>query len=485
MNDPKQTSTATGGDITQRFWGVTVLPEYIQSETIDGVLDNLVDKCRANAVAISPYVMEEADRETGNREPPADAGAGNVRLLDRPLWGKRELWVRTAPSFVPDRRLYSGLRYQPPEPTELTRRQGHLILDFIRAAQARHLKVYLQVQAAIPPGYRVQFGGPVEDDQPRLPDGRVPPRRLARNGSLASPHILQYEHALIRDLCQQYGEIDGIRFDWPEYPPYFLDSIFLDFSDHARRAAQRLGFEFVRMQRDVGALYQKLDGGLSDADLAPWTQRDGGRYALLRLLAESPGITDFIRYKAVLVEQMLAGFRQTMNEAGGGRMEMMPNAFPPPWSIASGMDYRRVAAHSSAISVKLYTMHWPMMLRFYGDQLRAANPGLSDPVLTRCLVRWLDVADDEGFSRLDQYEYPAPDVPHPVGAQAQARKIAQAQAEAGATPLYALVHGYGPAQDFQKRLQVAYRAAEHGLWINRYGYLRDEKLRMIGRAVRN
>jgi hypothetical protein len=216
-----------------------------------------------------------------------------------------------------------------------------LIKDFIRAAQARHLKVYFQVQAAIPPGHRVQFGGPVEDDQPRLPDGRVPSRRLAKNASLASPHILQYEHALIRDLCQQYTEIDGIRFDWPEYPPYFLDSIFVDFGDRARRAAERLGFDFVRMQRDVGALYQNLHGGLSDADLAAWYQHDGGKQSRLRLLADSPGLTDFIRFKAILVEEMLAGFRQIMNETGGSQMEMMPNAFPPPWSIASGMDFRR------------------------------------------------------------------------------------------------------------------------------------------------
>ena len=85
----------------QRFLGVTVLPEYIQSEGVGGVLDNLVMKVGANAVATSPYLMEEADQETGAREPPADAGAGAVRLLDRPLFGKREVWVRTAPSFVP------------------------------------------------------------------------------------------------------------------------------------------------------------------------------------------------------------------------------------------------------------------------------------------------------------------------------------------------------------------------------------------------
>ncbi|MCH7728329.1 MAG: hypothetical protein IH991_17905, partial [Planctomycetes bacterium] len=201
--------------MNERTVGVTVMPEYLQSEGIEAVLDNLTRRARVNAVATSPYVMVEADESTGNREPPIDAGAGAVRLLDRPLWGKRELWVRTAPSFSPDRKLYEGLRYQPPEPGDLTRSKGRIITEFIDAAKDRGLQVYLQVQAAIPPGYRVQFGGPTEEDTPCLPDGRIPAKRVDKNGSLASPHIRAYGNALIRDLCRQYSDLDGIRFDWP------------------------------------------------------------------------------------------------------------------------------------------------------------------------------------------------------------------------------------------------------------------------------
>jgi hypothetical protein len=427
-------------------------------------------------VATSPYLMEPANEQTGQREPPDDAGAGGVRLLDRPLWGRRELYVRTAPSFVPDKRLYQGLRYQPAEPTELTRRNAHILSDFIRAAHSRHIKVYLQVQAAIPPGYRVQFGGPQPDDAPRLPDGRIPPRRLAKNGSLASPHILAYEHALVRDLCRQYPQIDGLRFDWPEYPPYLLDDFFLDFSDHARLAAQRLGFDFTRMQRDAGRLYDTLHGKLTNEDLKPWAEPDGGRYRLLRLLADFPGLAELARFKAVLVDELLAGLRRVMNESGSERMEMMPGAFPPPWTIASGMDFRRAARHSTAISVKHYTMHWPMMLRFYADQLRQANPALDSRRLARALVSLLDIADDGGLPSTDDYRYPKPDEPHPVGAQALIRKIEQAQRDAGDTPIYTLAHGYGPVADFRRRLEIAWRASPRGIWVNRYGYLSDEKL---------
>ena len=144
-----------------RLVGITVLPEFIQS---DGVLRNLIDRAGANAVTTSPYVMEPADEKTGGREPPIDAGAGSVRLLDRQLFGRRELWVRTAPSFLPDKSLYTGLRYQPPAPDALTTREGGKVAEFVKQAKASGLKVFLQVQAASPPGYRVQFSGVVEED---------------------------------------------------------------------------------------------------------------------------------------------------------------------------------------------------------------------------------------------------------------------------------------------------------------------------------
>ncbi len=203
-----------------------------------------------------------------------------------------------------------------------------------------------------------------------------------------------------------------------------------------------------------------------------------------RLLTQSAGLVEWIRFKAKLVESLHADFRKTMKEAGAGHIELWPNAFPPPWNILSGMDYGLVSPYSSAISVKLYTMHWPMMLRFYGDQLRQANPGVSEALLVKALVRLFDITDDKGLARLEDYDYPVPEEAHPVGAAAQHRKITQAQLEARETPVYALAHGYGPSEDFRGRLETARAASRHGYWINRYGHLSDEKLRIIGAVAR-
>jgi hypothetical protein len=464
-----------------KLLGVMVMPEFYQNETIDGVLRR-VRQMGATAVATSPYVMEAADERTGGREPPDDAGAGKVRLLDRPLWGRRELWVRTAPSFVPQTKLYDGLAYQPAPPTDLTHKAGGIVRDFLQAARQAKLKIYLQIQAAIPPGYRVQFGGPRPDDQPRLPDGTIPARRLAKNGSLASDAIRAYTHALLRDLCAAYPDLDGVRVDWPEYPPYFLDDVFLDFSEHARHAARRLGYDFARMQREAAALYQLLHGGLTDAKLQRW--RDADAHMLLRGLTQRPGLADWLRFKADLSEELLAGFRAVLTSAAGKDKELIAHAFPPPFALASGLDFARAGRHCQGIAMKLYSMHWSMMLAFYGETLLKHNRGLSEKVVVEALVRWFDLADDAGGTRLADYGYPEPHVAHPVGTRVQVKKIEQAQAEAGTTPVYPLVHGYGPPADFRRRLQLAWQASPHGLWINRYGYLSDEKMKLVADVCR-
>lgn len=437
--------------------GVTVLPEWIQAEGGEAVLDRL-QAAGVNAVATSPYVMRRVADGAGSREPPIDAGAGGVRLLDRTLWGRRELWVETAPSFAADTALYRDLRYQPAPPTALTTSEGPKVAAFLRAARARGMSVHLQVQAAIPPGYRVQFGGPDPDDEPLLPDGSPLPNRVDRNASLASPHIRAYLAALLRDLAAAYPEAHAIRIDWPEYPPYSLDAIFLDCSSHALAAATRLGLDTARLCRDAAAVQAALP---RLAACGPNAARD----TLLRLLTAHPGFADLLWLKRQLVHDLLAEARAALPAS----MQLVPQAFPPPWNLVSGFDYADAAPFSAAIGCKLYTMHWPMMLRAYADRL-----GGSD-TLARLLPALLDTGGPTPAS-LAELRYPEPDEPHPAGDAAMVRKLRTAQAQAGTCPVYAFAHAYGPTDDVLRRLRIAREAAPAGVWINRYGYLGDDKL---------
>ena len=433
--------------------GVTVMPEWIQSEGVDQVLDNL-ERAGVDAVATSPYVMAESDAENAGREPPIDAGAGKVRLLDRPLWGKRELRCITAPGYEPDRLLYQGLAYQPSEASGLTRREGPKVAAFLEAAKARGFDVQLQIQAAIPPGYRVQFGGPLEADMPRLPDGSIHDNRVDKNGSLASPAIVDYTTALIRDVAAAYPMIDALRIDWPEYPPYDFKAWFFDFSDHAIRAAAERGYDVEAMRQDSLALM---------ADPSPFLHK--GLDAL-------PGFADLQRFKADLTTDLVRSCRAALPPS----IRLVVHAFPPPWSSLSGMDFARVADAADDIAVKLYTMHWPMMLQNY--QRHFVEAGMSEK---RAKAGLLELFDTGGGSN---FRYPEPDEAHPASTDAQTRKVETAAAAIrGRANVIPSAHSYGPVDDVLTRVRTALTAGGGNAWINRYGYLGDAKLNDIGRLM--
>jgi len=446
--------------------GLTVLPEYLQSEGVEPLLDHLQSHAPIDAIATSPYVMAESDAERGQREPPADAGSGAARLLDRPLWGRRELWVETAPSFAPNPEHYRATAYRPAPANELTEAQGAVVGEFIAAAKRRGIEVLLQIQAAIPPGYRVQFGGPEEKDRQRLPDGSVPARRLALNGSLASEDILRYGEGLIRDLMEQYPDAAGVRIDWPEYPPYFFDDLFVDFNPQARPVAEGQGIDLDWLARSVTAIREDLFAAESVRDLAKHLDR----------LREN--LNDLIVLKGALVRNLMRRYRAAV----GSDRKLVPGVFPAPWDQFAGSSPENVTAYSNAVFCKLYTMHWPMIVDHYRSQLRERRPDWDATELTRVLVGWLEI--DEWGGDAERYHYPDPDTPHPVSARLQADKIIQAQEVAGATPVIPMAHSYGPVEDFRTRLQAAWGASKHGVWINRYGYVSDGKLAVIGEVCR-
>jgi hypothetical protein len=455
-------------------FGVTVLPEWAQSEGVEAVLDRL-QEAGVTDVATSPYVMAPDDR--GGREPPADGGAGGARRLDRPLWGRRELRVRTAPSFAPDRSLYADTAYQPPEPDALTAREGATVARFVQSAKGRGLRVWLQVQSAIPPGYRVQFGGPRPKDAPLGPDGLPAPDRVDANASLAAPDVLAYGEAMLRDLAGAYPGIDGFRLDWPEYPPYAFAALFFDFSPHALAVAEAMGLDPERMRRDALAVRTFLTTGLSAATLSRAAPLDADRIAAL--LADHPGALDLLALKRRLCRTMLARYRAATPPA----LAITPQTFPPPWNLLSGFDYAAAAPFAQGVGVKFYTMHWPMIL---GDWARAMG-GDDAPAATlaTALVRATGAAASApptppGFA------YPGPDEPHPAPDAAIAAKMAQARAaiEGAGCVAYAFTHAYGPLTDVVRRAAVCWRASGGRMWVNRYGYLSDAKLAALGALVR-
>lgn len=467
-----------------RFLGVTVQPMYFQSEGVDAVLDSLA-AAGVNAIATAPSIYEAVDQLPGDddagsseelprREPPVDAGAGSVRVVERLLWGKEEVLINPSPSAAPNMEFYKGLKYQPSQATALTASDGKLIQEVIDGAHARGMKAYFQVSA-------VQVPGKYDEDMPRLPNGEYPRHRMVHTVSVASDDARAYVCARVKDLMTSYPDIDGLRHDWPEHPPYRLGDAFLDFSDNAKKLAPKLGFDFEPMREAAAYLYERLQH-LTDDDLNPLCDVHAMPYSIAHGLARNSALTEVLRFKAALTTLYVKELREAMDSVNAGK-ELSPNAFPPPLSLLSGMDFGAVSEHADSINMKLYTMHWPQMVHFYAEELIAHNEHpLDEKTLLIALSNLFDFEDGRRGEKLEDYLYPPPDMPHRAGQQAQLRKIKQASLEAGdKTDLYPVVHGYGPINDFEARLHLAWHAGTPGIWINRYCYLGEKKIEAISR----
>jgi hypothetical protein len=449
------------------FLGITVLGDYILSEGPDAIIENLL-RVGATAVACNPTVTAPGDETTGSFQPPIDAGS-SPRVFDRPLFGKLSLWVRSGVSYRPRQELYADSAYAARKPNDLTEEHGAVIGEFIRKAVEAGLKVYFQVGAVQPSKLR-------DEDKPRLPDGSIPHNRMANTGSLASEAVRSFNRAYVKDLLTEYPEVHGFRPDWPEYPCYTLGEVFQDFGEHVAAWAPQHGFDFKSIRAEVGALYDLLLGRnpnrkLTTADFEQTFSRE----------TASGGIREWLRLKSALSVDILKHWRDIIAEASDGKGVLSANAFMTPYTVATGFDFAGAAAVCEAVSPKFYTMHWSLMVKFWADPILEANPQLDESTVVDCLVRIMDIGDGKPGKTVADYGYPTPDEAHPIPDEPQLRKLEQVAREVGdAAQVIPLVHGYGPLDDFHRRLKlVGQNESVSGIWINRYGYLGDDKLEAI------
>lgn len=458
----------------QHTLGITVLPEYVQAEGTDAVLERIAGTAGADSVTTSPYVAALAAEGEGHREPPADGGSGKRRVLDRTLWGRHELWMNAAPSFRPDMRLYDGLAYRPPEASALTDAEGPRVAAFAEAAKGRGLECWMQVQAAIPPCYRVQFGGPLPQDEPMLPDGRVLPDRVDRNASLASEDLRAYLRAFVADLWRAYPQCDGLKFDWPEYPVYHFDALFFDFNPAVTPHAAALGLDFEALRRGTAALLDEIGDGRVRSRAIALDDVDAFRQSLVEAY---PVVSELLALRRFLVMRHAAFLAETVAEASGGRAKVFLQCFPPPLAEVTGFDLREAATLCDVIGVKFYTMHWPMI---EADYLRVltSRGNFAPAEVARALSAILELSP-RGTREPEGIRYPGPDEAHPAASEDIATKMARVVQDAGPDArICAMAHGYGPLPDVLRRYEAL---TGHEVHMNRYGYLSDEKLAAIGR----
>ena len=447
-------------------------PPHVQAEGVNAVLDNL-QQAGVNTVSTAAYVAEPIEpANSDRREPPDDGSKGMVRIVDRPLWGKREQYLRSGPSFEPNAALYSGMKYAPSKANDLTASQGEVVGNFIEEAHRRGMKTYVQMAPSHLPKLSVGFDESERmGDMPRLPDGSLPGERMVNFAAIAiaivSASVQEFFAAQARDILIAYPQADGLLLDRMEQSFYSFPDAFVDFGPHAERAAADAGFDFDAMRSATQAILDGI-GSLTNAYLTEFAVARDVPFAMASAFRDSPAIVEVLAFRSTVAEGYLQRFRKAADSVRPG-VELVPITFPPPMSLLTGVDFSKYSRHADSVMIKFFTMHWPMIVTYWSQSIVAINSALDLGLVARAVSTLFDM-EDEPSSDIDDYAYPEPDTPHRAGIQAQLRKVRQATLAANGMPILPSVHAYGPLDNVERRWRMGWEGGDHGMWVNRYGY---------------
>jgi len=471
--------------VARGFLGIHLSPAAVQYEGLDAVMDR-IQGAGATAIGTGLTVFEPSNPGEGRRQPPLDVD-GTARLLDRPLWGRRELWLKGYRARPYEVSLFSETTYRPDRgvgkggdlapggglaPPHIDRELPHKIIS---AAQQRGMRAYVSLSPLCVPGLR-------DRDQPHYVDGGLPDlaRRVAGQGCPNNPDIAAYAVALVRDTIRHYPDIDGIYLDWLEYTVYQIEDHFACFCPHCIERARATGYDWDRIRRDISTTWEWLHH-LTPTDIDRMSRAARSPGEMIAWVRDYPGWLDLLRFKADSVCALYGKIRAAMDNDGAAAMELGANGWAPPFNLSSGADYRRLADIVTAVRPKLHTFHWSTLPRWYGERLRAWNPTVGEQPILDMLVTLLDLPDDQAPRSFDKYHIPAPDEIHPARPEAWRTKLQQAVDQVGGrAKCYAYAHSYRPLKQWRQMIEVVRETDVDGMWVQRYGYLSDAKLRVLG-----
>lgn len=452
-------------NLRQRFLGMYVNTYAVQSEGMQRVFDNLAFM-RCKAIVIPPVVSEPVAAGQGTRIPVLHVD-GYRRKLDRPVFGRRELYMRSYRVFPPKAALYANTPYRPGYQEVPASLNPHLPFEIARQARQLGMEIYVQIAPCVVPGL-------LAGDRPRYPDGTVPePPQVSMYGSPAAPAVRDYGKALALDTLDRFPFVDGLFLDWAEFGAYGFRDLFAGFDGHVAREAERLGFDWPRIASGITALWERLHH-LSEGDLQP------AETALKEMFDENEAWSGWSELKANIIVSFYREVRQLLNEAGHGPVRLIARGWPPPWNAMSGLAYERLTDVCQAVTPKLFAFDYCALPRWYGKVLQAWNPSLSEQTILDAIVNWLDMVDDLSSRKFSDYHIPDAEEAQPMDVDHYRRRVKEVVTKISRRALVQpFAHAHMPIAMWQRMVEMLDEECEDGVWIQMYSYLSDTKLNIL------
>ena len=452
-----------------KFLGLVMTPLDVQVEGLNAVMER-IESTGATAINCSRILNRPATVDSGFRAPPIDID-GYDRVFDRPVWGKRELYLESFRSQQPNLSWYADTSYKPKWEKIPPDLDSSLPNQIYESARSRNWKVYISVTPLALPDLKAE-------DKMKWINGQNPDpnRRVANQGCPSSPNVKAWAIASVLDEISQQPTPDGVCLDWVEYTTYLVEDHFSCFSPYSQAHMKGLGYEAKRIKSDVLSLWHYFND-LTNERLDDISQILNSPSRILELLVRFPGVYDFFRFKSDVISGLYRDIRLAMDQSGFGHIELVANGWPSPFNRSSGMDYARLAEIVDSVRPKLYTFHWSVLPRWYGQVLKNWNPNLAITSVLQAIKSWFNLPDSIDHPTWSDYHIPAPNDRHPVWFRTFNDRINEVASQvSGRATVIPLAHGYVPLDQWKRTISIIRDSKADGMWVQRYCYLSDEKI---------
>lgn len=194
-----------------------------------------------------------------------------------------------------------------------------------------------------------------DEDALKARDINGDPQLWFGSGSPCCPEIQEAALASYAKMATTEGItgilVDGVRF---ASPASGLMPFLTDFSDHAEKRAEELGFDFALMKRDVAALHCTLTGKVEErtACLVRLSSSSG----MLEWLTGHPGILEWLRFRRAHTTSHFKALSEIIHGAG---LKMGVYIFTPSVAPLVGQSYKDLS--------DIVDVFAPMIYRNYPD----------------------------------------------------------------------------------------------------------------------
>ncbi|TVR55545.1 MAG: hypothetical protein EA426_15190 [Spirochaetaceae bacterium] len=145
--------------------------------------------------------------------------------------------------------------------------------------------------------------------------------------------------------------IDGCRF---ASPASGSEAFLTDFSPHAERRAEELGFDFTSMRRDLGHAWSVLQRAFSPPAGRPTAASGVPIARVVEAIGEYPGVLEWLRFRRTCVSEQFRAIAEIVHGAG---MQCGAYVFSPSIAPLVGQNYAELAGIMDVVSPMVYRIY--------------------------------------------------------------------------------------------------------------------------------